>query len=77
MGYSVYCIGMSLSMGVCRFLVAFCDDFKETVQDLNVEILQLMLSKKTLTEEKRIRLKISFNELIKFQADIRQLSIDG
>lgn len=71
----IYCGSITLYMGICRYLVIFCEDLKQTVRELNEEIVHMSRSQKTLTAEERVKLKSLFNALIHFHADMIQLSI--
>lgn len=67
----IYCGSILLFTGICRFLVVFCGHIKQSAQNLSAEIVQFTLTKET---EKRVNLKIMFNDLVRSHCSNMQLS---
>lgn len=66
---AMYSICNILNLGACRFLVAFCDDFKQAVQIADSEILSGTHYKRRLKTQNSGVL----GDVIRFHCDIQQL----
>lgn len=63
-----------LYFGACKFLVAFCADFKDSLKKLDEKIIEAAKSDKRLAIVKRITMKRMFNDLVKFHCDMIDLA---
>lgn len=75
LNFSPFCCSLTMYFGICKILVAFCNDFKQTVQHLNGEIKKITRSNKPLPSIERVKLKMMFNDLVRFHTDVRELSV--
>lgn len=73
LGPEVYTCTLMLTIGVCMLIGSFASDIKEKLRQLN-RILTFS-GDKNLTTDDQVLLKKKLNEIIKFYAETRELSI--
>lgn len=59
-----------LFIGVCKFLIALTTDFIQNLECIDVQLKKLELG----TDESYLKQKQMFHDIIKFHANMKQLS---
>lgn len=67
----MFIVIISLYIGFCVFGIAFVHDIQLNLQDLNADVFN---EHKNLTPEKRIEMKETFCDIIRFHIDAKQLN---
>lgn len=67
----MFVVAISLYIGFCVFGIAFVYDIQLSLEILNVDVFN---EHKNLTTEKRIAMKESFCDIIRFHIDAKELN---
>lgn len=74
---SVYCSSNIIYFGACRFLSGFCEDFHQTIEELDQAIKVYVRLPSNARRERLVEIKRAFGRAIGFHANIREFSFDN
>lgn len=63
-----------LFFGTCKFLVAFCADFKDSLKKLDETIIDSVTTGTKLSIVRRLKLRRMFNDVVQFHCDMIDLA---
>lgn len=69
---SIYDAIISLNVGTCLYLVAYCNDFKASINHLNELVTEAFITKKHPSAEDLAEITLLFNDIIEFHCRIRE-----
>lgn len=70
----IYTSVNTVYFGASKFMVAFCEDFKECLARLEAEILKAAKYEQYQPDESRLKLKKMFTDQVQFHCDIIKLA---